>query len=168
MNRESVFMKTAYILLISLFMAFLPGCCGISTCNKKTGLVVINVLDKDLYNDCRIKGSINIPFEMIENSADQIDKNADVVIYCSNYQCASSEYAARKLKEKGFTKVSVYEGGMAEWYQQGLPVEGPQTQPYLKRGCSPTPLEAASEIPIISVDELAQKMGIAKEKKGAA
>ena len=162
MNRETVFMKTAYIaFLIGSFLVFLPGCGGCS-CEKKTGLVLVNVLDKEQYEDCRIKGSINIPFDMIETLADRVDKDADVVIYCSNYQCSSSEYAARKLKQKGFEKVAVYEGGMAEWYQQGLPVEGPQTQAYLKKSCTPTVLENGSEIPIISVDELAHKMGIAK------
>ena len=161
-------MKTAYIaLLIGSFLAFLPGCGGCS-CEKKRGLVLVNVLDKELYQDCRIKGSINVPFDMIETLADQVDKDeAEIVVYCSNYQCASSEYAARKLKKKGF-KVAVYEGGMAEWYQQGLPVEGPQMQAYLKKSCTPMVLENDSEIPIITVDELAQKMGIAKEKKGAA
>src|SRR5574342_286397 len=90
--------------IVLITLCWLPGCWQNS--EKQKGLVVVNVLDKDLYDDCHIKGSINIPFEIIEEQAvAHIDKNADIVIYCSNYQCSTSEYAARKLRGLGFTNV---------------------------------------------------------------
>lgn len=156
-----------YSFLALNLLIMLPGCFS-KTAEKKSGLVLVNVLDKELYEDCHIQGSVNIPFDMIEESADIIDRSAQVVIYCSNCQCSSSEYAARKLKEKGFANVCVYEGGMAEWYQEGLPVEGPQKQAYLKKSCSQLPADEHAAVPVISVDELAQKMGIEKRKKQAA
>ncbi len=153
------------LLVTGLLFVGLPGCWNKE---KKDGLVVINVLDKELYDDCHIKDSINIPFEMIEEQAATIDKNAHIVIYCSNYQCSSSEYAARKLCDQGFCNVSVYEGGTAEWYQEGLPVEGSHKKAYLKKPCKQLPRNGNAIIPHTTVKELAQKMGLQINQKRAA
>lgn len=148
--------------LYVIFLALLPACWQ-SKIEKKSGLVIVNVLDKALYDDCHIKGSIHIPFEMIENEGQRlVDKDAHLVIYCSNYQCTSSEHAAKKLKKLGFADVAVYEGGMAEWYQRGLPVEGACKQPYLQRVSTRFPSQESSEIPVVTADELAARMGLSK------
>lgn len=158
-------MRKSSILIIGILMG-LPGCW--QKIEKREGLVVVNVLDKELYDDCHIKGSINIPFEMIEEQAALIDKNAEIVIYCSNYQCSTSEYAARKLRSQGFTNVSVYEGGTAEWFQEGLPVEGPHRQAYLvKPNRQLSREEYAGAIPIITAQDLAFKMGLQPKEKAA-
>ncbi len=170
-------MKTTYSIAALIgIMVLLPGCWEKPCEEKKAGLVVINVLDKDLYEDCHIKGSINVPFEMIEEYAQQLDKNSEIVLYCSNYQCATSEFAAQKLRQQGFAKVSVYEGGTAEWYQLGLPVDGPHTQTYLSKPCKQCSFEQAdgsssdkeNAIEIISVHDLAQKMGLCVKCENAA
>lgn len=146
-------------------LVWLPGCW--QKVEKKDGLVVVNVLDKDLYDDCHIKGSINIPFEMIEEqAAATINENAEIVLYCSNYQCSTSEYAARKLRNR-FPNVSVYEGGTAEWFQEGLPVEGPHKQAYLVKPCRQLPRDN-DMIPTITTTELAHKMGLQPNQKRAA
>ncbi len=151
------------ILLIFFLMPLLPGCWESQKQEKKSGLVVVNVLDEELYNDCHIQGSVNIPFEKVDELADTIDKEAQVVIYCSNYQCTSSEYVAKKLRAKGFSSIYVYEAGMAEWYQQGLPVEGEQQKAYLKKSCPQLSQGGSSEIPVISTRELAQKMKVSSK-----
>ncbi len=152
-----------------LFLAvLLPACWPEKKPEKKKGLVVVNVLEEELYNDCRIRDSINVPFEKVDEIAQIVDKEADVVIYCSNYQCTSSEYAAKTLSEKGFDNVWVYEAGMAEWYQQGLPIDGPQQKAYLKKVCRQLPQDESSKIPVISTQELAQKMKVSLKKSDVA
>ncbi len=146
-------------LILAFLVGVLPGC-GDPVSKKQTGLVVINVLDRELFDDCHIKGSMNVPFEMVDGQAESIDKQAEVVIYCSNYQCTSSEYVAKKLREKGFCNVAVYEAGMAEWYQKGLPVEGAHAKAYLNKPSKPVVHDESSTIAIIDTDELAHKMGI--------
>ena len=54
-------------------LALLPSCWQQSA-PQKQGLVVINVLDKELYDDCHIKGSMNIPFEKVDQLAEQLIK----------------------------------------------------------------------------------------------
>lgn len=141
-------------------LVFVPGCWQKEQqeSTPRTGLVVVNVLDKDMYTDCHIAGSINIPFENLENSMNTIDKNAEVVFYCSNPMCTASEYAAVQFKKAGFTNVSVYEGGTAEWYQKGLPVEGAACSDYLKQPVTPVASES-HPCTVLTVDELAKKMG---------
>ncbi len=151
------------LLVSSLIL--LSGCWGEQ---KKSGLVVINVLDKEFYDDCHIKGSINIPLEDVQKQIGTIDKNAEVVFYCSNYQCTGSEYAALKLRKEGFGNVSVYEGGMAEWYQAGLPIEGPHKQAYLSKPSRQIMHDEESEIPLIAMEKLAKKMDVWPKKDVAA
>jgi len=115
------FRKSLFLLAIVGFIFLLPSCWNNST-GVKTGLVLVNVLDKELYDDCHIKGSINIPFDQLEDAANRIDKNAEVVCYCSNYMCGASSSARNKLIDMGYKKVYVYEAGTADWYQKGFPV----------------------------------------------
>lgn len=127
---------------------------------KKTGLVVINVLDKQWYDDCHIKGSINVPLEAIETYAQQLDPEAsEIVLYCSNYFCTSSGYACKLLKNKGFKHVWAYEGGTAEWYQLGFPVEGPCEQEYLKKKIEQSQeADVSSECDTITAQALLAKL----------
>lgn len=152
-----------YLLLICILLV--PGCWWKKE-GLQTGLVVINVLDKYFYDDCHIQGSINIPLETIDTEIDSIDKSAEVVLYCSNYQCTGSDYAAEKFIKRGFNHVYVYKGGAAEWYQAGLPVEGLCTEPYLSRQVQQA--DDSSVVPLITKELLAQKMGLSKNVAAGA
>jgi len=127
-------------------------------------MYVINVLDKDSYNDCRIAGSINVPFEIVETFAKDLDRNTEMVVYCSNYMCSASGAAAQKLKEMGFENVWAYEGGTAEWYQMNqtaagkYPVIGTCKASYLSAANEKPAEEAHSSVAVISAEELQQKM----------
>jgi rhodanese-related sulfurtransferase len=109
-----------------------------STKNSKPSLIILNVLDKEEYDDCHIKGSMHVNFEHVEEFAQKLDKNSTIVVYCTNYMCTSSDYVAKKLREKGFDKVFVYAGGMAEWHQKQLPVVGQCKAAYLQKVVAPS------------------------------
>jgi len=93
--------------------------------------LVINVLDKQYYDDCHIKGSINIPLDQLESRAKELDKNQTIIVYCTSYSCSASRKAWHILNNMGFKDIYAYEGGMAEWYQMGFPIEGPAKKKYL-------------------------------------
>jgi len=157
-------MQKQQVKKIGIFIGcmLLPGCWSgrqeLEQANDNN-LVVINVLDQDSYNDCHIKGSVNVTLDAIEQFATSLDKNTEIVVYCSNYQCSTSEYVAKKLKALGHSRVYVYEGGIAEWYQKGLPVEGPSKIGYLAKRVS-KPVLQQGEILAINVKDLAHKMKI--------
>ena len=96
-----------------------------------THFFLVNVLDSLYYEDCHIRGSINIPLDAIENWAKNLDKNTAIVVYCASYLCPMSLTAYMKLHAMGFKNIYAYEGGMNEWYHMNVPVEGPCRQPYL-------------------------------------
>jgi rhodanese-related sulfurtransferase len=153
--------STVFITTV-LSLVLLPGCFfGDGQKALKTGLIVVNVLDKKQYDDCHIAGSINIPFKEIDTFANTVDKEkSDIVFYCSNYMCSASGYAADKFAKLGFKQVAAYEGGTAEWYQRGLPTDGPAQESYLKVQMDKPAHEDGATLLIVA-DELAQKMGIA-------
>lgn len=146
-----------------LLLALLPGCFSQrDTKRTEEGLLVVNVLDQKLYDDCHITGSIQVSIDQLDSFADSLNpEKTDVIFYCSNYMCDASGFAVKKLQKRGFKKVAAYEGGTAEWYQKGLPVQGPSKESYLKM-VVPKP-QHNEDFPIIEMHELAEKMGISYE-----
>lgn len=122
-------------------------------------LMVVNVLDVEQYKDCHIKDSINVPFEQLESFAKRLDRETELVFYCSNYMCAASGKAAQLFQQKGFTRVWAYEAGMAEWYSKNLPVEGPCKSAYLNMKNEPIELEGRRDFVVISTSDLKAKLG---------
>lgn len=117
--------------------------------------LLINVLSKESYQDCHIKNSINIPLENIEDINKYIKNlNLDtpIIVYCASYACSASSIAWHKLKDMGFKNVKAYEGGIKEWYQNNLPVEGPCKLDYLK--IKDLPIKEIRNIDIINLNEL--------------
>jgi len=159
--------QVAMTFVLTGVLALLPACWPFGNkveTKENQDLYVINVLDKNNYEDCRIAGSINVPFEEVETFAKDLDRKAEIVVYCANYSCTASSAAAQKLKELGFENVWAYEGGTAEWYQMGLKAEG--KYPVLGT-CQASYLSAANEhvaqaeapsVPVINAEELREKM----------
>lgn len=145
-----------------LGMILLCSGCGESKKNDTNPpkLLVINLLDKALYNDCHIAGSVHVPFTEIEAYAQSLHRQIPIVVYCSNYQCTASGQAYKQLKKMGFEYVWAYEGGMAEWYQLKYPVAGSCSMKYLTKEV-PMPDEDHS-IEKISAQELKSKMEMLK------
>ncbi len=121
---------------------------------KKNKLVLISVLDQDIDSDCRIKGSINIPFEIFEKEMNKFDMNKEYVLYCTNYQCSSSGYLVKKMREKGFNAFE-YSPGVAGWFQKGLPCIGKCKAEFLREENEEI---LKDENFLISTDELLKKM----------
>src|SRR5580765_6510536 len=91
--------------LVGSLLSFV-GCTKVQDSTFFEGVVVINVLEKELYDDCHIVGSISVPFEQLEPYArEHISPSADVVIHCSNYLCSASEQGVKILKRMGFKNV---------------------------------------------------------------
>jgi len=97
------------------------------------GLHVINVLSRESYEDCRIKGSLHVDLKDIEKASEAWSKDSHIVVYCANYQCNASKEAYLILEKKGFTNVAAYEGGVQEWHEKKYPTRGPCKAAFLNR-----------------------------------
>jgi rhodanese-related sulfurtransferase len=49
-----------------------------------------------------------------------VDKNLPIITFCAGYECHKSHVVANKLIELGYTKVSVYAGGLPAWKEAKL------------------------------------------------
>jgi len=119
-------------------------------------LRVINVLSPDVYEDCHIKGSINVPYDSLADYAKDVPKDTELVVYCASYRCPMSKRAWHLLKDQGFTNIKAYEGGAAEWYSLGHPTEGPAEKSYLKEKYDQT--FDNGDMEIITAEQLREKL----------
>lgn len=94
--------------------------------------VVVNVLPKDVFGDCHISGTINIPVHKIEKVTRKWPKNRQIVVHCAGQDCPLSRYAAQLLQDLGFLNIKMFEGGLREWAAQGLKIKGLCRAGYLK------------------------------------
>ena len=156
-----VFTRKLSFIVIGFLLVTLSSCWKGGVEKKKKGVVVINVLDKEYFDDCHIKGSIHIPFVKVKEEVPKIaDKDATVVLYCSNYMCSASGEAAKLLAKLGYKKAYAYEGGVAEWHQKGYPTEGPCKKGYLKGKMS---APEKQEKYVISANDLKKKLELDKK-----
>jgi rhodanese-related sulfurtransferase len=89
-------------------------------------VLLVNTLNADSFEKTRVPGAVNIPLEgedflaRVEEQAGGKDK--PVVVYCASQQCNSSEKAAEKLENAGFTAVTDFAGGFKAWQEEATNV----------------------------------------------
>jgi rhodanese-related sulfurtransferase len=69
-----------------------------------------------------IPGSLNLA-----NAGDVstlLEKDDEIVVYCSDENCIGSKVAYDRLTRGGYRNVRRYAGGIADWEEHGLPLEG--------------------------------------------
>ncbi|NIQ98282.1 MAG: rhodanese-like domain-containing protein, partial [Desulfuromonadales bacterium] len=72
--------------------------------------------------------AVSLPFVDYEQRKAEffaaVDIHRTLVVYCSGYGCPDSFDLAVRLIEDGYRNVRLFEGGLPEWREAGLPVEG--------------------------------------------
>ena len=89
--------------------------------------VLIDVRERDEYEQGFIPGSVHIPRGNLESRVDNAvgDRTRPVIIYCA--QGNRSAYAAKTLAELGFEDVVSLRGGFSDWKQNGHEWKVPRT-----------------------------------------
>lgn len=70
------------------------------------GAVIIDVRTKGEFNSGHLRGSVNLPLNILENNIQKLDKNKPVITCCASGMRSAS--AKSILKAKGYT---AYNGG---------------------------------------------------------
>ena len=87
-------------------------------------LALVDALSRQHYERSHLPGAINLPYEFVDDAEQKLpDKDAEIVVYCMNVNCAASGEEVRELKEMGYKNVRHYAEGKQAWIQAGLPVE---------------------------------------------
>lgn len=89
------------------------------------GVIFVDARDDEYFAEGHIQNAWNSGFFMeLMYKLDSLQtKDGQVVLYCSDDECGSSEELAYDLQNEGFTKLYVFKGGWVEWTEAGYPVE---------------------------------------------
>ncbi|MBA3451401.1 MAG: rhodanese-like domain-containing protein [Chloroflexia bacterium] len=96
-----------------------------ATLDRGDALVIVEALPEMYYRKTHLPGAINISVEHVDRLAPRLlpDTRAQIVVYCANLPCPSSEMAARRLIELGYTNVREYAEGKQDWLEAGYSTE---------------------------------------------
>lgn len=92
---------------------------------KKEDLTLIEALSQDEFDKAHLPGAIRMTKEDIDAQAPKLlkSKDARIVVYCADAACNASPAVVGKLTSLGYTNVSDYKEGKADWIKAGHPVE---------------------------------------------
>ena len=95
---------------------------------EKNQAILVDARDTSAFASLHIRGAVSLPVAETELKLPEFRKrypnSSLLVVYCSGYGCRDSRLLAEKLQQAGYVQVFVYEGGLPEWQDAGLPVEG--------------------------------------------
>lgn len=100
--------------------------------DQNPDMAVINVLDKEVYLDCSITDSLNIPYNQLVETVSSWEKDKEITVYCAQITCPKSKQAYELLSEIGFTNLHLYEGGIKDWLKKGYDTTGACMLKYLR------------------------------------
>ena len=88
---------------------------------------LIMALNRWAFDAKHIPGSVH--FDTPEALYAAVKPDDDVVVYCSQVDCLSSVAMYRDLVKRGYRHVRRYSGGLLDWEDAGLPLEGDMVRP---------------------------------------
>jgi rhodanese-related sulfurtransferase len=83
---------------------------------------LIMALNRWAFDAKHIPGSVH--FDTPEALYAAVKPDDEVVVYCSQVDCLSSVAMYRDLVRRGYRHVRRYSGGLLDWEDAGLPLEG--------------------------------------------
>jgi rhodanese-related sulfurtransferase len=97
------------------------------TLDRGEPITLVMALNRWAFDAKHIPGSVHFddPDELFAN----LGKDDEIVVYCSNVDCLSSVALYRALLERGYRNVRRYAGGLIDWEEAGLPLEGKLVAP---------------------------------------
>lgn len=87
-------------------------------------LVLANALSPIEHDELSIKGSVNIPSDIVAGHENlPTDKGTLLIFYCLGPKCGKSLIAGQKAVELGYTNVMIYNEGLPAWARNKYPLE---------------------------------------------
>jgi rhodanese-related sulfurtransferase len=83
---------------------------------------LVMALNSWAFDAKHIPGSLH--FDEPDDLYAALGKDDEIVVYCSNVDCLSSVAVYRALVDRGYPNVRRYAGGLIDWEDAGLPLEG--------------------------------------------
>jgi rhodanese-related sulfurtransferase len=88
--------------------------------------VLVDALSPMSFAAAHLPGAINLTPGWVDDRARRRipDRDTEVVVYCQGEDCDSSVKVAHRLLELGYRNIRHYAGGVDDWSEAGLPLEG--------------------------------------------
>jgi len=88
-------------------------------------VTVVDALGEGYYAQMHLPGALNLVEDDVASRAAELlpDRDAAIVVYCSNPACGNSQAVANRLVSLGYSNVRKYREGIQDWVAAGLPVE---------------------------------------------
>jgi rhodanese-related sulfurtransferase len=90
--------------------------------DRRDPFKLIMALNRWAYDSKHIPGSLH--FDTPDELYAAVRPEDEIVVYCSNVDCLSSVALYRDLIRRGYPNVRRYAGGLLDWEDAGLPLEG--------------------------------------------
>jgi rhodanese-related sulfurtransferase len=90
--------------------------------DKGEPIKIVMALNRWAFEAKHIPGSLH--FDDPNDLYASLNEEDEIIVYCSNVDCLSSVALYRALVERGYRKVRRYAGGLLEWEEARLPLEG--------------------------------------------
>ncbi len=95
---------------------------------RASGGVIVDARGPELFAAGHIEGAVSLPMVEIDaelaDFLDQVGKDQVIITYCSGFGCPDSFDLGMVLINSGYLDVRVFEGGLPEWRDAGLPIAG--------------------------------------------
>ncbi len=85
------------------------------------GALLVDVREIDEFQQIRIPGATLMPLSTLGTTYRHLPDDRPVVLYCRS-GARSANAAAALIHQAGLTDVHNLEGGILEWYEEGLPI----------------------------------------------
>jgi rhodanese-related sulfurtransferase len=99
--------------------------------DSKRNVKLVFVLGEWQYQAMHIPGSLHLPCSPSLYQSDEalagLDRDDEIVVYCSSDICYASISAYYLLEQRGFKNVRRYAGGLLDWEGAGYPLDGEMT-----------------------------------------
>ena len=95
--------------------------------DRKENFRVVMALAEWAYQAKHIPGSIH--FATMKEAIQSLNKDDEIVVYCSDENCIASTALGQLLERNGYSHVSHYAGGLQDWELAGYPLEGAWVKP---------------------------------------
>ena len=90
--------------------------------DNKENFRLVMALAEWAYEAKHIPGSIH--FATMKEAVQSLNKDDEIVVYCSDENCIASTALGQLLERNGYSHVLHYAGGLQDWEQAGYPLEG--------------------------------------------
>ncbi len=90
--------------------------------DHKEDFRLVMALAEWAYQAKHIPGSIH--FATMKEAIQSLNKDEEIVVYCSDENCIASTALGQLLERNGYSHVLHYSGGLQDWEMAGYPLEG--------------------------------------------